>query len=108
MVSPNDPLKLLKVIGRFRQLYADISLAQVMVFLYVASNDDVRQSDIWQSTDLGESLVSRCAATLGADKKKAAVHLIRARVGEEDRRERFLSLTPAGRQLMEDIERDLT
>lgn len=104
----NDLLRLVEVLRRFRNLSSDMTLAQVMTFLYVAAKPQALQHELWKEFGFADSVISRALAALTdvGLRQKEGLKLIRSDQGE-DRRERVLSLTAKGRHLRDDIVRDL-
>lgn len=78
------------------------------MFLYIAANPGTTQRQMWEHFSLSDSVTSRSlgALTSSGTRGREPLKLVRVEVGE-DRRERLLSLTAKGKQLIEDIMRDL-
>lgn len=106
--SEHDLLRLVKVLGRFRDLHAEVSVSQVMIFLYIAAHKEVLQHEVWKDFGFDNSIVSRSIASLTdvGIRGREGLKVVKSEVGQ-DRRERVLSLTARGKNLKDDILRDL-
>jgi DNA-binding MarR family transcriptional regulator len=106
--SEHDLLRLVKILGRFRDLHAEVSVSQVMIFLYIAAHKEVMQHEIWKDFGFDNSIVSRSIASLTdvGVKGREGLKIVKSEVGK-DRRERVLSLTAKGKNLKDDVLRDL-
>lgn len=105
----HEAARLLRILGRLREHYADMTLVQAMVFLSIAAQPDQLQREIHKPLGISSSLVSRVVAHLGefGDRHgEGAMHLVESYATLTDRRGKFLRLTGKGHELMAAICRD--
>lgn len=92
----------------FRSLYVDITAAQAVVLLMIASRPGISQSDIAIATGLTEASVSRVVSIFGdkGDRGNGPYDIIDARRSPRDPRAKELFLTSNGSLLMANILRE--
>lgn len=103
------PERLMRVLGRLRDVHGDISANQAMALLFIAANPGVTLREVHERLGLVGSAASRVLAVLSdfGSRSVAGLGLVRVDVNPDDRRERLLSLTPKGHRLVEDMVRDM-
>ena len=96
--------KLIRALGRLREIHHAMTVLQVQHFLHIAANPGITQSRICQDLDSNDA-----ARTLGllSEYGDPGLELIKMKLNPDDPRERFLYLTLKGRHLMDDIVKDL-
>ena len=105
----SEAKRLIRIFGRLRELYADMTVVQALVFLSIAAQPDQLQREIHKPLGISSSLVSRVVAHLGefGDRHgEGAMHLVESYATLADRRGKFLRLTGKGHALMAAICRD--
>lgn len=106
-------LKLMNTIGEATG-HEDISLHQIKALLYVAlkdsQNDPPESREVAKALGLSTSGVSRAVASLGeyGRGKRAGLGLLHASPDLQDRRRKPLMLTKRGRQVIEQITKEMT
>jgi DNA-binding MarR family transcriptional regulator len=100
---------LIKVLARLRDRHADMTLQQAMFLFYVAQRPGITQREVYEALGSSDSVASRTLAILSdvGLRNVAGLELVEMKVNPQDRRERFLSLSPKGKRLMDDILSDL-
>lgn len=101
--------QLLGALTRLRDLHPDMTLLQSLFFLAVGNEPGITQRELYDRIESNDSVASRTIAILSdiGNRNTEALGLVEMRVNPKDRRERQLYLTPKGRRLLEDIQRDV-
>lgn len=88
-----------RTIGVFRSEDSEMPVQQMLVFLYVATNEGCTQRDILTALEMASSTASRNIAALSPIHRlgKPGLGLITWVEAAEDRRAKLLFLTPKGR-----------
>jgi DNA-binding MarR family transcriptional regulator len=92
-------------------MHNDMTVLQVRTFFLVAAYPGSTQKAIFKALDSNDSAVSRAMAVLShAPEKpgrKKGLGLVEYRENPNDRREKFMTLSPRGKREWADIMRDL-
>ncbi len=101
--------RLVKVLGRLRDLHLDMSINQAMTLFHVAQYPGITQRALYEALGVSDSVASRALAVLSefGTRNTAGLDLVVMQTNENDRRERLLYLTPKGKRLIDDILKDL-
>jgi DNA-binding MarR family transcriptional regulator len=97
-------------LGRLRDRHADMTLLQAQCLFHVASNPGVTQVALCRALDASDGTTSRTIAILsdiGGRNGSPGLDLVKLDNNPHDRREKYLSLTPRGKRLMDDLITDL-
>lgn len=87
---------------------ADIPAQQIVTFLYVAEHDEIAMVDLAEVTGVAQSSVSRNVARLGPgpNPREPGYGLLTAYEDPYYRKRKLVKLTPRGRELVKEIERE--
>lgn len=98
----------LRSLQRLRDLHEDFTALQLQILLLIAETPDITQVDIHKAVGVTDSAISRNIALLSSvgSRSRDGLGLIDFRTNPVDRRERFLTLTPRGVRLINDMEKD--
>lgn len=102
---------ILRIIEVFRQIDQEMQAQTIAIFLAVArSTEPVPMRQLRDMLGLAQSSVSRNVAALSdwTRHHETGPNLLRAWENPQDRREKFVELTPQGRRLAKTIEALLT
>lgn len=94
---------LAQVLTRFRDVYSEMPVQQMLLLIYVGTHGEVTQKDLATALDLTTSAVSRNIATLSTLANgigKTGLGLITWVDHPTDRRAKLVVLTPKGRTLV--------
>lgn len=92
---------------RMRGWRVDVSLNEMLTFLYLCENEGITVRELAVLTKLNESTASRTVARLAGDRGElgpGGAALIEPKAREEDRRGLALMLSDAGRALRSDLD----
>ena len=97
-------------LSRLRDIHPDMTVLQAQMLFVIACHEGLSQRECYSLVGTNDSTASRVLAILSdiGGRSVAPMHLVAVRVNPEDRRERVLSLTRKGNNLLKDIQRDLT
>lgn len=93
---------LFDILAASRQVYPDLTVAQLQVFLLVAIDPGISQAQIEEKTGLRGGSVSRIVALLSqyGARDKEGLNLINVSQDPNDRRARLIEITPKGTQFI--------
>jgi len=99
---------LVRTMQRLRDQHEDMTLFQAQFFVVIATNPGINMKDAYRQIGARDSMASRTLALLTdiGSRTVLGLDLVVARINSLDRRERLLDLTPKGRRLWSDIEKD--
>lgn len=100
---------LMSTFRRLRDLHSEMTIQQAMFLVGVAGNPGITQRALYALLDTNDSVSSRTLALLSnvGNRSITGLDLVEMKVNPHDRRERILDLTPKGRRLFGDLQRDL-
>lgn len=93
--------RLIEAVALFQTVHPDMTVRQIQVFLLVATNPGVSQSEICERLELADSSVSRIIGILSeyGNRGTGPFNLVEMRVHKTDRRLRACFLTRKGEAL---------
>ena len=101
---------IVRTMQRLRDQHGDMTLFQAQFFVVIAANPGINLKDVYRQIGANDSMASRTMALLTdiGSRTIPGLDLVVARVNSLDRRERLLDLTPKGKRLWADIEKDFS
>ena len=90
--------RMVRALAHLRQCHSDMTVQQAMILLHIAANPGVTQRALYEALDANDSVASRTLAVLSniGMRDVRGLNLVELTINPEDRRERLLTLTPAG------------
>lgn len=104
-----SPARMLKALQRLSELHDDMTILQAKIFLLIAEYEGISAVDIIKRIRSNDSTVSRIVAILGfhGGRKTPPLGLIFEDICKEDRRRRRYYLTPKGRKMIKEMQKDM-
>ena len=92
----------MKALTRLREQHENMTVLQAMCLLFIAENPGATAHQIFEALGTSDSVVSRNLALLCdvGVRNSSPLGLVEMKINPADRREKLLTLTSAGRKLM--------
>lgn len=102
--------KILSAIEMFRELGKEMQVNQISCFLYIARYEGLTVNDLSKKTGFSHSQTSRIVTALSVNpyQDKPGLALVEKAEAYKDMRNRVITLTPKGRDLVNRIHRILS
>lgn len=102
--------KIISAIEMFREIGKDMQVNQIICFLYIARYEGLSVNDLAKKVGFSHSQTSRIVSSLSVSpyQEKPGMALVEKAEAYKDMRNRVLTLTPKGRDVINRIHRVLS